>query len=249
MKMTSAIIGMAMAIAVSGTGVAHATNLVTNGDFELTTGGSSGQLGYGGFNATGWSVPAPSGSYSFLFTPGTASNGGVNGQYGSLDLWGPGNGSANGLTGSPTGGNFIAQDSAFQQGAISQNISGLTAGNQYTVSFWWAGAQQYGFSGPTFDNWTVSFGSQSQTTATINLPDHGFSPWQKQSFTFTADGTSDLLSFYAAGGPPGVPPFALLDGVSLTAVPEASTWFMMLAGFAGLGLFGYRRREKNRAVA
>jgi len=35
---------------------AHA-NLVLNGGFESTTGGTSGQLGYGGFNATGWSVP------------------------------------------------------------------------------------------------------------------------------------------------------------------------------------------------
>jgi hypothetical protein len=237
---------MAMAFAFSGFGAAHATNLVTNGDFETTTSGG-GQLGFN-TDATGWSVPGDS-SYTFLFTPGTASYTGQTGQYGNLDLWGPGNGSANGLTGSPTGGNFIAQDSAFQQGAISQNISGLTSGQKYTVSFWWAGAQQYTFSGPTYDNWTVSLGSQSQTTATVTLPSHGFSPWQKESFTFTADNTTDLLSFYAAGGPPGVPPFALLDGVSLTAVPEASTWFMMLAGFAGLGLVGYRRREKNRAVA
>jgi hypothetical protein len=32
--------------------------------------------------------------------------------------------------------------------------------------------------------------------------------------------------------------------VSLTAVPEPSTWAMMLAGFAGLGYAGLRRRRR-----
>jgi PEP-CTERM motif len=32
-----------------------------------------------------------------------------------------------------------------------------------------------------------------------------------------------------------------LPGIRLLAVPEPSTWAMMLAGFAGLGFFGYRR--------
>jgi hypothetical protein len=38
------------------------------------------------------------------------------------------------------------------------------------------------------------------------------------------------------------------SGVTLTytAVPEASTWAMMLAGFAGLGLFGFSRSQKGR---
>ena len=38
------------------------------------------------------------------------------------------------------------------------------------------------------------------------------------------------------------------SGITLTytAVPEASTWAMMLAGFAGLGLFGFSRSQKGR---
>jgi hypothetical protein len=31
------------------------------------------------------------------------------------------------------------------------------------------------------------------------------------------------------------------------AVPEPSTWAMMLIGFAGLGFAGYRRTKRNRA--
>ena len=33
-------------------------------------------------------------------------------------------------------------------------------------------------------------------------------------------------------------------GVTLTAIPEASTWAMMLLGFAGLGFAGYRASRK-----
>jgi hypothetical protein len=31
--------------------------------------------------------------------------------------------------------------------------------------------------------------------------------------------------------------------ISLTAVPELSTWALMLLGFAGLGFAGYRARK------
>ena len=36
---------------------------------------------------------------------------------------------------------------------------------------------------------------------------------------------------------------------TIDAVPEASTWAMMLIGFAGLGLTGYRRRQKSAGAA
>jgi hypothetical protein len=40
-----------------------------------------------------------------------------------------------------------------------------------------------------------------------------------------------------------------LPGITLVAVPEPSTWAMMFAGFAGLGVLGYRRaRTKVPAV-
>ena len=37
-------------------------------------------------------------------------------------------------------------------------------------------------------------------------------------------------------------------GISITGVPEASTWAMMLAGFVGLGFIGYSRKQ-GAAVA
>jgi hypothetical protein len=38
-------------------------------------------------------------------------------------------------------------------------------------------------------------------------------------------------------------------GTPITGVPEASTWAMMLAGFAGLGFLGYRRNKAATLAA
>ena len=230
-------------------GTANAVNLVTNGGFETTTNGN-GQLGFN-TTATGWSVPPPGSSYSFLFAPGTADTTGASGQFGGLSLWGPGNGSANGLPAtSPNGGNFVAADSAFQQGAISQTITGLIPGQSYVVSFDWAGAQQAGFTGTTFDQLQVTLGGETLTTPVVNVANHGFSGWTSETLTFTADNVSDVLSFFATGGPPGVPPFALLDGVSLSAsaAPEPTSLALLGVGMAGLGfIVRWRRRSTGSA--
>ena len=57
-------------------------------------------------------------------------------------------------------------------------------------------------------------------------------------------GNPDTLYFTA--GPNGE-----MNGLfgSLTAVPEPSTWAMMLAGFVGLGFVGYRRARRTGATA
>ena len=234
------VAGLAMLV---GSSNAQAANLVTNGSFESITNsdGSSttvgGQLGYNK-TATGWTVPVPNSnsssstynsinSYSFLFTPGSAANGtGVTGQYGGFQLWGPGNGSANGLPAtSPNGGNYIATDSAFQNNgvsSISQTLSGLITGQQYAVSFYDAAAQQQGFDGATTDQWQVSLGNQTLNSTAFSIPTHGFSGWKAESLRFTATSSSSVLNFLATGGPNGLPPFALLDGVSVNAVPEPS---------------------------
>jgi len=196
-------------------------DLIVNGGFEATTGSTTGgQLGYN-VNATGWSTTG----YNFLFTPGTADTTGTVGSDGALYLWGPGNGSANGLPAtSPAGGNYVAADGAYEQGPITQTLSGLTVGAQYNVSFYYAGAQQHGYTGANTEQWQVSFGSSTQDTPVLNNASEGFTGWQSESFTFTADATSDVLAFLAIGTPPtGVPPFSLLDGVTANEVPPVPT--------------------------
>jgi hypothetical protein len=230
---------------------AQATNLVTNGSFTDSTGG--GQLGFN-TTATDWATSG----YNFLFTSGSADSTGVNGSAGNLKLYGPGDGSANGLpASSPDGGNYVGADGAYEVGAITQTISGLTALHTYAVSFYWAAAQQSGFGctspanpgGCTTDQWQVSLGGQTLSTPVANtgLSQGGFSGWMYQTLIFTATSATETLSFLAVGTPSGQPPFALLDGVSLTATPEPGT-FMLMAGtlLLGVGRLAHRKRNTKK---
>ena len=58
--------------------------------------------------------------------------------------------------------------------------------------------------------------------------------------TFTADAVNPVLSFLSVGAPDGLPPFAVLDGVSLEAVPEPSA-----ALLGALGALALLRRRRN----
>ena len=236
-KTTIVAAGLALAAAAAPAG---AVNLVVNGGFEATTNGL-GQFD-NNTQANGWS----SAGYNFIFgsDPGAV----VFGQYGGLALYAPSNGTANGFTASPDGGNFVGADGAFGVAAVEQTITGLTAGKDYVVKFYWGGAQQLGFTGENTEQWEVSLGgAPSQFTAIYVNPTAGFSGWRAESFTFTATGSSAVLSFLAHGTPDGVPPFSVLDGVSLNAaVPEAATWAMMIAGF---GMIGFAARRRAAALA
>ncbi len=225
-------------------------NSFVNGDFESLTNGP-GQLTFN-TAATGWTVA--SGGYTFVYAAGTIDKPGTNGQYGTNYMWGPNNGAANGLSGiSPTGGNIIAHDGAFQVEPLQQIITGLTVGKTYTVGFDYGFAQQFGFNGDTVQNWSVSFAGQTQTTANYSLPNHGFSGWMHASYDFIANNATETLSFVSYGNLP-VPPFALLDGVTFTpdtvaGVPEPASWAIMMVGFGLLGVAARRRRHITTVVA
>jgi len=217
---------------------------LVNGGFESSTNGP-GQVGYN-TSLTGWSVP--SGGYTFLFNGSTSDSAGANGEYGNLQLWGLNNGGVGPtyIGPSPAGGNFIGQDGAFQDQPLQQTISGLNVGETYAVSFYWGAAQQSGFYSPTTDSWQVSLGSQTQTTTVLNNVSQGFTGWQPlTTMDFTATSASEVLSFLAVGSPAGVPPFAVLDGVSLVGVPEPAAWALM---FVGLGFVGGAARMRRRGA-
>jgi Protein of unknown function (DUF642) len=244
----AAVVGFALSLVGM---TAQAGNLITNGSFEQLTGGS-GQIGYNGTNMlTGWTNGSPGNlGYNFVYSASTASSTGGNGVDGNVTLWGPGNGSNNGLTASPDGGNFIAADGAFEVAPISQNLTGLTVNAQYAVSFYYAGAQQSGFDGVTSEAWDVSLGSQTIDTNTLVDQSHGFTGWQYTTLTFTATSSTETLSFLAAGTPSGEPPFSLLDGVSMTqvvATPEPASAAMLLTGLLAIGVI-VRRRQLSRAT-
>lgn len=238
----SRLIVLLAGAALAATAVpAAAVNLIVNGGFETTTTGP-GQFDYQTV-ALGWT----STGYNFIFGPGTGDTTGSNGVYGNLSLWGTNNGGTDVFVDSPTGGNFVAADGAFGVAPVEQTLTGLIVGRQYAVEFDWAAAQQFSFNGDTTEKWIVSLGSQSISTATYANPNHGFSGWMHEKIVFTAQNTSDVLSFLAVGTPDGLPPFSLLDGVSANAVavPEAATWAMMIAGF---GLVGFAARRRRATV-
>jgi hypothetical protein len=225
-------------------------NLVQNGGFEQASLSGSYQFGTG-YESGGSPVDTltnwATGGYNFVFQPGTASTTGSTGSNGALKLWGPGDGSSNGLpASSPAGGNFIAADGAYEVGAITQTVIGLVPGEAAVLTFYWAGAQQSGFTGATTDQWQVSLGSQTLFTPVVSLPSQGFSGWVTELMTFTPTSNSEVLSFTAIGTPNGEPPFALLDGVSLT-VPEPASWAVMVSGITILILYARRRRKSASA--
>ena len=228
---------------------ARAANLVVNGDFEqLRVPGSSMEFGsrYPYQQVTGWTTNG----YNFVFTPGSADTSGAIGEYGGLFLWGPNNGSNNGLTAtSPAGGNYLAFDGAYAVGPISQTISGLTPGKAVTLSFYWGGAQQLGYNGSNTEQIQVSLGNETRSTAVFQNVEHGFSGWRQEVFSFAPTSTTEVLSFLAIGTPNGVPPFSLLDGVVLSDSPEPATGALLALCLALVAGYLCFRRPRRRSVA
>jgi len=231
--------------ALAGISSAASANLVQNGDFEQTTLTSSSQFS-GSTQVSNWTTTG----YNFLFMPGTADSTGATriGWPDIVTLWGANSGSNNGFTDSPSGGNWIGADGAYQAGAIQQTINNLVIGQTYQLSFDWAAAQQASYYGTTTESWIVSLGDQTFSTEILTNLSQDFQDWRQQVFTFTATSTSEVLSFLAAGTPTGNPPFSLLDNVQLNAVPEPDSLPLMLSGL-GLLVVSSRRRSKTRQSA
>lgn len=216
-----------------------ATNLVKNGDFE------SGYTGNTEFNTwyspdkgpTAWTSETYS-AFNLYFSAATATTVSAQTQYGSdRQMLAPS------FVASPTGGNFVALDGdPTNRGYLTQEISGLTKGKNYVVSFDWGASQLQNRQGPTTEQLVVGFGGGTQTTALVHNESQGFTGWMHDSMTFHATSTSQVLSFLSLGTPVGLPPMAVLDGVSVAAVPEPATWGLMLVGFGLVGAAVRRRR-------
>jgi hypothetical protein len=251
--------GSLMALASLGASAQAADNLVKNGGFEVN--GGQGFVQWTGtpnpqVNVTtlaDWinNHNIPAGSWGFNVITSVPYLQSTNYYY--PGFWGvtPGYQNGNGFTASPNGGWFIASDGFDYRSPLEQTISDLEVGSTYTLSFNYAHAQEANVNGDTHQHWEVSFGSEGFSTPDVLLPSHGFRGWYTATNEFTATSTSQILSFLAFGTN-GLPPYLLLDGVSLTKnsvpVPPAPGPLPMIGLAAAYGWSSKLRRRIQASV-
>lgn len=226
---------------------------ILNGNFEETTVGPNRQVVNNGDTSrytqlNNWTTSSNTQDLTFVFTSTAGATTGAQGLYYSASdpfrLW---PGITNTVGPSPVGGNYLAADGDSTYNVpINQTVTGLTIGQEYELSFYWAAGQQRNFDGPTTERWQVSLGSETYSTPTYSLANHDFSGWMSQTMTFTATASSSVLSFLAIGTPNGLPPFVLLDGVSMKAVPEPAAGVLVIGGLFGCALIRRRMKKAGR---
>jgi hypothetical protein len=239
LNIRSAMAPLAVAIVALASGAHAATNLVLNGGFEMGPAVST-QFGatFGGQVVPDWTGLGGN-HLEFYYVGGTQTSVSPANQFN--DPQADFHTSMNTL--SPQGGNFVGLDGDSDfDGSLSQTINGLVAGQTYDLQFDWGAAQLLNRTGKTTEQLSVSLGGQNQLTNVLNNVSEGFTGWQTVNMQFTATGTSEVLNFLSVGTPNGLPPIAVLDGVSLTSVPEPAAWGLMLVGLGGLGAALRRRR-------
>jgi hypothetical protein len=198
---------------------------------------------------------------------------------GPYSLWNASNGGTGTIVAPPSHDHFVlGQDSAPENAAyLTQTINGLTNGKTYLLTFEFAGAQLRNADGTmwngatnegvevnlggTYDTAVADGGTTSQKYTggqtdvayydnfNTSIASHSSTPWQQVKMYFTANGSSEDLNLEAISTSSGNPPFALIDNLSLLAVPEPATWAMVILGVFGIGAIVRRRRSGRLAAA
>lgn len=149
------------------------------------------------------------------------------------------------------------------QGAIStinasvdKNITLTATGSNFTNTFrplieqnglfYMATVAGSPFNSPPFSTGYLSFSASGLTAASFSQYDPLTGALNSSSNPDFAGAPIMLGLGQISTFPPGTTFTADYDNLSITlnsAVPELSTWAMLVVGFAGLGFLGYRRRE------
>ncbi|WP_373540187.1 PEP-CTERM sorting domain-containing protein [Chamaesiphon sp.] len=255
-----AVGSVALAVNLLQVQQAQAVSFIQNGGFAPSNTAQTQSVYLGNFlkagQTTQFTIPNwTTNGYNFLVPDGTAFSTNLDGlgysADGNLSLY-----ASSGQSVIAPGGSgwYIAADSAYKQGPISQTLTGLTIGSNYDVTFFQATGQQTGYEGDTTDQWAVNLGGTFNSASYIPPNTNAFtggvtkfstvmsasskapvSGWTPQKLTFTATATSQVLNFLAEGTPVGQPPFALLAGVDVTPAPVPEPLTIMGTLF-GLGV-------------
>ena len=134
-------------------------------------------------------------------------------------------------------GNRSIDLSALSAGSLSQSFS-TVIGQRYNVKFDLAGNPD---GGPALKQMVVTINDVDAATFdfTTGATSRANMGWIGNQYNFTATSTSSTLKFTSLTQTPSGP---ALDNVSISAVPEASTWALLIAGFGMVGVSARRRR-------
>jgi hypothetical protein len=213
-----------------------AVNLISNGSFESPDLNSNPSFGP---NATNNNLPAyiypggagPSTVDDWTYNAGT---GLINTNVGSNAWYSP----------FPSPSGFDGKQYAFVQGGptstLSQDFLSSVAGAT-TIQWTQAGRPNFG----SYD------GAQTYEVLLNNLVLGVFSSFSGQNFTLesiTGILVAGVNTLEFEGLTTTGDHTVFIDNVAVSAVPELSTWGMMLLGFAGVGFVAYRRAKKSSAV-
>jgi hypothetical protein len=172
----------------------------------------------------------------------------------------------------PLSSNFVEADgNPIYENSFSYQLSGLTVGKTYSLSFFQAAGQQQGFVGDTTNQWIVGLGTGGfsvnsigggfysyslndptgsvAVSALMSVPTGTYVPWEQETVSLTADNSNDLLTFLAwgdSGNSANLPPIAFLDiAGNGAAVPEPASLALIVIGMIGVGAYRLHRRRSN----
>ncbi|HEV7385613.1 MAG TPA: choice-of-anchor C family protein [Phenylobacterium sp.] len=170
---------------------------------------------------------------------------------GVIPGWTVSSGNVDWITGywqSSDGDGFSVDLNGTQPGAISQTID-TVIGQTYTLTFDMSGNPDNG----SDLRLILADTGGDPTTFAYNLDlstnSRGAMNWTPQSLNFTATGAATTITFASGNGGSNCCFGAAIDNVGIAdAVPEPSSWALMLTGFLGMGTV-LRRSRQPAAVA